>query len=157
MRKGFTLIELLVVVLIIGILAGVALPQYQMAILKTQYATLKDNAHVLKNAMDRYFMVNNGYTNTLEELDVELNGNLVNNNNKVNLPDGSNCFIGGNSIFCGCTKFGVSLLYAVEYTTHGVACISTTEINDRSNRLCQQETGRKTPSIEKDTYNIYYY
>ena len=77
MKKGFTLLELLVVVLIIGILAAVAVPQYTKSVEKSRAAEALVNLKALDNAMQVYVFGNGQATNVLEDLSIDLAGEKV--------------------------------------------------------------------------------
>ena len=157
---GFTLIELLVVVLIIGILAAIALPQYRKAVLKSKYATMKDIVRVVKDAEQRYYMVNGGYTTNFEDLDID----YPLDNNKNLSSNGIFCSIGwwakpDEGIICYITNTSPILCYADRfgYTNNLCRVIYAPESADSiQDEVCKEETGKDTPYYDGES-NFYYY
>ena len=69
-NKAFTLIELLVVVLIIGILAAIALPQYRKTVVKARCTQAVITLKVITDAQERYVLANGEYADDLSDLDI---------------------------------------------------------------------------------------
>ena len=69
-NKAFTLIELLVVVLIIGILAAIAVPQYQKAVLKAQIHKGVPLVESLYQAEQAYYLTHGEFAKDIDNLDL---------------------------------------------------------------------------------------
>ena len=53
---GFTLMELMIVMAIIGVLATLAVPSFIGALRQAKEAVLKEDLHVMREAIDSYTM-----------------------------------------------------------------------------------------------------
>jgi general secretion pathway protein G len=67
-ESGFTLVELMVVMLIIGVLAAIAIPNFVASIKNAKEAVLKEDLHVMRNAIDSYTMDKQKGPQSLEDL-----------------------------------------------------------------------------------------
>ncbi len=71
-NQAFTLIELLVVVLIIGILAAIAVPQYQKAVYKSRSSQAVVMLQAIMQAQRAYYLANSENTTDLTKLDINV-------------------------------------------------------------------------------------
>jgi general secretion pathway protein G len=67
-QKGFTLIELIIVFTLIGILLGLALPQYQTGTRRAREAVLKENLYILRTLINQYYTDKMKYPASLQTL-----------------------------------------------------------------------------------------
>jgi len=65
---GFTLIELIIVMAIIAILASIAVPSYLSSMKAAKEAVLKEDLHVMRNAIDSYTMDKGKAPQSLDDL-----------------------------------------------------------------------------------------
>ena len=133
---GFTLIELLVVVLIIGILAAVAVPQYQLAVDKSKFASYIPLVETVEKAQEAYYLANGQYATSFDQLDVEIPKNFT-----IKLPNsmGGDCWGEGTALIC----MNQCYSYLAPWGTQAAIYFRTYAHSSSNSKLCAKADAKR--------------
>lgn len=67
-QPGFSLLELLLVMVLISLLAALVMPVATNSVIRAKEATLKENLHVMRKALDDYYADHGKYPDSLTQL-----------------------------------------------------------------------------------------
>ena len=163
MKKAFTLIELLVVVLIIGILAAVAVPQYEKAVIKTRYASLKFLTKSIADAQEIYYLANGEYSNRFDQLDVDAGTPSTSNPSHQRIFPWGHCYMDNEFVLCNQKQ--IQMRYQIYYQNTSYApnqtwcvAVENEDLSSAQNQICKAETGQSAPRhTDRDGSTIWQY
>ena len=140
-HSGFTLIELLVAVLNIGILAAIALPQYELAVKKSKATRHIISANAMIREVQAYYLANGTWPASLNDAGIDK-------------PTSCDAWIEGSTYFIVCSRhYRVALKEGKIGSRYCYA-----DKNDTfENKLCKTLTGASSPTNATGTYNRYDY
>ena len=150
-NHAFTLVEVLIVILIIGVLAAIAYPQYKLSLLRSEYSKLKGYVETMHDSVQRYYLSNGTWPKKLTDLDIELAGQLASNDTYIRIknPSGTECWLWntGSSgyVACAFTRFNYNVRYEHNFlgsSTDRNCYTGTSETDTIVAKLCQLETGK---------------
>ena len=146
LKLGFTLLELLVVVIIIGILAAIALPQYKKSVTKSKFSTLKFLTKAIVRSQEVNYLTHGEYATKFEDLDIDMpTPNEITNEGSRYVYDWGRCDLTDYHIICRNSKINMQLdlYYTYAHTTPGLqVCVitGTNDLNEYRNHICKEET-----------------
>lgn len=159
-KQGFTLIELLVVVLIIGVLAAMALPQYRVAVGMSRASTMYAFMRGVDQAQQAFYMANNRYATTFDSLSVGIPPGFTKTDERTIYKERTRCYImtghGNQDISIKCDINPLMVTLEKYHSQNFYICWAAVN-KETANQICRNLSGREEHNTVNDSGDAFAY